>query len=266
MNSPHAIIIHCDGAMNYDKNQTGGNGFHIAFPDSIDHVEIFHSKRNDWQGIHRLEIISIIDSMKELLVLEKRGEINLRNASGVEIYTDRFFVAEMSDPYKIQAYRSNGWKTYEQKPIKDKQLWDELDKTRKKLIGKVGGRIEIGYKREKRNKIADKLSKRGKSALPSKRTDKKIRNVSRRLFDGTNINYSLLTAGMFLKINLYAWERVQNEIAICAEVIDGEQKGKIVNIYVSAEQKSQLHRRHRYEILIGQVLKHHITISFSKEI
>jgi ribonuclease HI len=266
MSNPHAIVIHCDGAMDYDRTQTGGNGFHIEFPESIDHVEVSHSIRNDGQGIHRLEIISVIEAMKELLSLEKKGEVRLRNTSGVEIYTDRLSVVEMQDPYKLQAYRSNGWKTHEQKPVKDRELWDELDKTRKKLASQAGGRVEINYKREKQNKIADKLSKQGKKSIQSRRVKKKIKNVAPRIFDGPDIDHSLLSPGDALNVHVYAWEPVQKEIEISTEVLDGEHAGKVVTLYVDYDQKSQLQRRHKYEIVISEVHTHHIKISASEEI
>lgn len=266
MSNPHAIVVHCDGAMDYDRTQTGGNGFHIDFPELIDHVEVSRSIRNDGQGIHRLEIISVIEAMKELLSLEKKDKVHLRNASGVEIYTDRLSVVEMQDPYKLQAYRSNGWKNHELKPIKDKDLWDELDKTRRKLASQVGGRVEINYKREKQNKVADKLSKLGKKSIQSRRVKRKVKNVAPRIFDGPDIDYSLLSQGDVLDVHVYAWEPVQKEVEISSEVLNGEHTGKILTLYVDYDQKSLLHRRHKYQIVIDKVLKHHIRIHSSKEI
>jgi len=266
MSNPYAIVMHCDGAMDYDRKQTGGNGFHIEFPESIEYGEVFRSIRNDGQGIHRLEIISVIEGMKELLFLDKKGEIELRKASGVEIYTDRFSVVEMSDPYKLQGYRSNGWKTYEQKPVKDRELWDELDKTRRKLAGQVGGRVEISYKREKQNKIADKLSGLGKRAIQSRRVKKKIKNVAPRMFEGSNINYSLLSGGDVLSVHVYAWETVRDEVEISTELLNGTQKGKVLVIYVDQDQKLSIHRRHKYEIVIDKVFKYYVRIYSSTEI
>lgn len=266
MNNPQAIIVQCDGAMDYDRKQTGGNGFYIRFPESIDHDEILISMRNDSQGIHRLEAISIIEAMKILLALNKKGEIQLRLAAGVEIYTDRLSVAEMSDPYRLQGYRSNGWKTHEGKPIKDKELWDELDKTRKKLATQVGGRVEIGYKREKQNTVADKLSKLGKKGIQSRRVKKKLKNVASRMFDGPDVDHSSISEGDIFNVHIYAWESVQNEVEISSEAIDGPHIGKIITIYVSPEQKSLIHRKHKYQVVTKKVFKHHITISSSTEL
>lgn len=266
MSNPHAIVVCCDGAMDYDRNQTGGNGFRIEFPESINHDEVARSIRNDGQGIHRLEIISIIEGMKELLSLEKKGEIHLKNAAGVEIYTDRLSVVNMSDPYKLQRYRSQRWKTHEQKSVKDDKLWDELDKTRKKLAGQVGGRVEIHYKREKQNRVADKLSKLGKKSIQSRRVGRKIKKIAPRMFDGPDVNYFLLSERDVLNVHIYSWERVQDEFEISAELLDGANKGKVIKIYLDLTKKSSMHLRHRYEIVVDKVFKHHVTISSSSEI
>ena len=35
MNNPYAVYVNCDGAMNYGKNNPGGVGFIINFPDFV---------------------------------------------------------------------------------------------------------------------------------------------------------------------------------------------------------------------------------------
>lgn len=262
MENPYSITIHCDGAMDYDSNQTGGNGFVIDFPECFEMSSIFRSIRNDGQGIHRLEMISIIESMKELIRIGKNNPGLLRKASGVSIYTDRIRVTdnELTNPYKIQGYRKNNWKNHEDKPIKDKDLLDDIDKTRKKLTQDVGGRVEIIYKREKGNKIADKLSKVGKKIAPLSRSiiRKKNRQVSSRKFDGSGVNYSSIEVDSILAIRVYAWELVQNEYELSAEILDGVNIGKVVKIYVNSEAKKDIHRQHCYKIEVNKVYSHHI--------
>jgi ribonuclease HI len=267
--NPYAIIIHCDGAMDYDARQTGGNGFIIEFPDSFALEPISESLRNDEQGIHRLEMISILMAMEELLSFGKKNSEVLRRAAGVSIYTDRVSVTdgELLNPWKIQGYRSNRWKTHEGKPVKDKDLLDKIDKTRKKLLKEVGGAVEIKYKRRAKNKIADKLSKAGKkSGTISKRIiAKKNKNVARRKFSGSEIDYSLIQEGETLVVRVYAWEPVQGEFEVSVEIADGKHKGETMKIYVSSTSKMDIHRHHYYEIKIKSVYTHHVHIkSFMK--
>jgi ribonuclease HI len=120
MHNPYAIQVHCDGAMSYDKNQTGGNGFYIEFPESIDKESISVSIRNDKQGIHRLEMISILESIEKLLSIERNQPGILRKASSVEIYTDRYSVTDEKflNPYRIKEWRNKRWKNHEGADIK----------------------------------------------------------------------------------------------------------------------------------------------------
>ncbi len=270
MNNPHAIQIHCDGAMDYDTKQTGGNGFIIEFPDSFELEPIAHFIRNDGQGINRLELISLIEAMTELLVFGKKNPLILKKASGVELYTDRFNATDnkFTNRYRIKDWRRNGWMNYENKPIKDRDLLDKIDKTRVKLEQTVGGSVSINYVPEKRNKVADKLSKFGKKTdvRGRKLIEKKQRRVIKRLYDGPEVNYSQLDIND-IKVRVYAWEPVGDQFEICFEVCSGDFEGKTIKAYVNAQQKSELQRGHKYILKISKVFKHHIEINVSiKEI
>jgi len=264
MANPYAIQIHCDGAMDYDGKQTGGNGFIIEFPESIGIEPITASIRNDRQGIHRLELISLIEAMEELLSFGKKNLDLLRKASGVEIYTDRLRATdgELTNPYRIRDWRRNGWKNHENKPIKDRDLLDKIDKARVKVAQIVGGRVSINYEREKKNKVADKLSKTGKrtGGRGRKLIEKKGRRVTRRLYDGSEVKYSQLDEGDVLEMRLYAWEPVGEEYEACFEICSGELKGKIVKVYIDDKQKATVHRTYRYGTRVDKVNKHHIRV------
>jgi ribonuclease HI len=270
MDNPYAINVHCDGAMDYDSKQTGGNGFIIEFPESINADPIAKSLRNDGQGIHRLEMISILEAIEELLSFAKNNPGVLRKAGGVDIYTDRFHVTddELLNPYRIQGWRREGWKTYEGKSVKDKDLLDSIDKARKKLSQEIGGRVEIKYKRRKKNKTADKLSKVGKMSVFGGRRilQKKNRNVARRKFDAPEINYELANPGDYFLVRVYAWERVQDEFEVCVEIINGPHTGKVMKIYINGSKKADVHRQHYYEIEVGEVYTHHIRANSFKEV
>lgn len=268
MSNPYVITIHCDGAMDYDSRQTGGNGFVIDFPDSMEVDPIMGSFRNDNQGIQRLEMISIIEAMKKLLRFAKQNPGLLRKVSGVCIFTDRFRVTDggLTNPYRIQGYRKNKWKNHEGKPIKDREILDELDKLRTKLSKEVGGRVEIKYKREKNNRVADKLSKLGKKYADSRRIIRKNKNVSPKKFDGEEVVYSLISVGDVFCIHVYAWERVQNQIELSVEIIEGRHLGKKLRVYVDLIEKSQIHRRHFYRITVSEVFKYYIRATGFEEI
>ncbi len=150
--------------MDYDPRQTGGNGFIIEFPDSMNLPPITRALRRDNQGIHRLETISILESIEELLQFGKKHPEALRKGTGVTIYTDRIRVTddELINPYRVRDYRKRRWYTHEGKPVKDSDLLDRIDKGRKKLARDIRSRVEIPYSPEKKTRSADTLSKLGK--------------------------------------------------------------------------------------------------------
>ena len=270
MNNPHAIQIHCDGAMDYDPQQTGGGGYEITFPDSIDAEPIQYFYRSDGRGIHRLEMISIIHAMEGLLEYAKANPDIVRQASGVEIYTDRHSVTdgELINPYKIQGWRKNKWKNYEGKDIKDADLLDKIDKTRLKLAKAVGGQVSVDFKRRKENKVADKLSKVGKKSRNYNKKEYRAKNrrVIRRLYDGEEVIYSDVKAGDIAEMRVYAWELLKKEFEVCFEACSGEHEGKIIKTTVSPELKASLHRGHVYLIEIDDVFNHHVSINLLEEV
>lgn len=269
MANPYAIQIHCDGAMDWDRVQTGGNGFIIEFPDSIGVEPISRSIQNNGQGIHRLEFISLVEAMEELLLFDKRNPGMLRKAAGVEIYTDRLRATdgELANPYRIKEWRKNGWKNYEDKPIKDRDLLDKIDKIRIKVARAVGGSVSINYERENRNRTADKLSKKGKySGIRGRKLiEKKNRRITRRLFEGPEIKYSQLSQDSLVEARLYAWEPVGEQYEVCFEIYSGPHKGKTMRVYVDDTQKAAIHRGHTYLIDIEKVFTHHILAKSFKD-
>jgi len=256
--------------MDYDPQQTGGNGFIIDFPDQFEVESISHSIRNDAQGIHRLEMISLVEAMEEAMMFLSQNEVVARQCAGVEMYTDRFSVTdgELISPYRIREWRKAGWKNYEGKPIKNSDLLDKIDKTRLKLSRVVGGSVTVTFKRRKQNKIADKLAKAGKktSTRGVKLIEKNKRRITRRIYDGDEVDYSKVSGGSVLEVRVYAWEPVGEEFEICFEICSGDFEGKVIKTSVNSETKLHLKRSHTYLIEADSIFKHHIGINLLEEI
>ena len=185
---PGAINIFTDGAMDYDTRQTGGTGFIIRFPELSEIPDVQESFRRDHQGIHRLEMIAILESMEELHRWIKKNGVPSMGSSRVVVHTDRFSLSdsELLDPYKIADWKKNGWNNHEGKPINDSDLLDPIQRVRKKLSEQIRGKVEIKFIRRKKNKEADKLSKKGKKEGGK---NKKIvydpqSKISKRIYEG----------------------------------------------------------------------------------
>lgn len=264
MDNPHAIHIRADGAMDRDSKQTGGIGFVIEFPETSGLLPIKESFRRDGQGIHRLEMIAMLEAMDTLLDFLKRNNRAVYQASCIIVHTDRYSVtdAELNNPFRIAAYRRNKWKTHEGKPVKDADLLDKLDKVRRKLAQEVRGRVEIVYRREKKNKEADKLSKVGKRGhVASKRIIRsKNVKVAPRQFDGADVDHATLQSGEVLEIRIYRKVPVGKECELTAEICSRDNQGRKIKIYVSPDLEAEMHRHHHYRVVVDRALTHFVRI------
>jgi ribonuclease HI len=267
MNNPHAIQVHCDGAMNYDSLQTGGIGFVIDFPDSLDLEPITKSFRSDNQGIHRLEYIAAIEAMTFLYSYLKDNKHFWNYSSGIEIYTDRFSIVGLVDPYKIQDWRRGKWKNHEGVPIKDADLLDKIDKLRKKISSIGVGGVSISFKKRKENKQADKLAKKGKKILNRGSNDIEIkdRRVTRRKYNGPEVDYTKLQIGLHLNVRVYAWHTINDQVELSFEICSGKFLGFVLKSYITIDQKLFFHRTYSYKIEIEKVLKHQVKIILIEE-
>jgi ribonuclease HI len=262
MLTDNTIEIFTDGAMDRDTKQTGGTGFVIRFPDFIGIPDIQESFRRDGQGIHRLEMVAILEALVSLNKWLKNNSEHVKGVTRIVVNTDRYSLTELLNPWKISGWRRHGWKNHEGKPIKDKDLLDKIDKNRKKLSDNIYGRVEIVYLRRKYNKEADKLSKLGKRSVKKGRIvlSEKGSKISKRLFDGGEVKYSNLVVGEPLDVRVYLKDPVQKEFEVLGEIIEGEHFGMKIRIYISFMEELELHRNHYYRFTIKEVRKHHIRV------
>jgi len=196
MDNPYAVYVNCDGAMDYTKNNPGGVGFLIRFPDFIALEPIKISIGTYFNGnIEQLEIEALIQAMKRTKEVFELYHDELRNVGEIIFITDRYGLREddKTSPYRIKEWRRNGWKNYEGKPIKNHKLLDELDKTRLKLSKTAFAKVTIEWRRRKQNKQADKLAKTGKQfGLPNLKLKKKGEKIGKRKLSGPELNYKNL--------------------------------------------------------------------------
>ncbi len=262
--NPYAIYVHCDGAMNYDSNSSGGIGYVIIFPENIELEPITNSVgKFVGANIERLELEAIIQGMEEILRLSKKYSAQFRKANHIIITTDRFALndEERTNPHRIRQWRKNRWHNHEGKPIKNSDLLDKLDKNRKKLVGNLHCRVNIQYERRKKNKPADKLAKAGKD-FPLKKDNIAIKGTkpAKRLFEGLLIDYKKLNKKEELIIHIYRKEPVREAWEIFAEVCKGKFYGYKLKIYAEDRLASRLQRQHIYRVKIKDVLRYHINV------
>jgi ribonuclease HI len=261
---PHAMYVFCDGAMDYDSNNSGGIGYLIVFPDctGLDPIPI---SKGTYKGgnIERLELEALIQALKEVLdIFKKKGRL-LYNINQIIFVTDRFGLcdSEKTNVYKIQKWKSQDWKNFEGKPIKNHKLLDELDKTRKKLSVLARARVNIEFRPRKQNKPADKLAKKGKSeGLLIDKLAKKGEKIGKRKFEGAEIKYSKLSKDNELHINVFRKDPVQKEWEVWVEICNGLFMGSKLKIYADDRLATKLQRGNEFIVRVKNVLTHHISI------
>ncbi len=105
------VIIHTDGACSGNPGP-GGWG---ALLQSGDHMKEL-SGGEDATTNNRMELTAVIRALQQL-----------KNPCRVEIVTDSKYVMHGITEW-IKGWKRNGWKTASRQPVKNVDLWQELDK------------------------------------------------------------------------------------------------------------------------------------------
>ncbi len=105
-----AVTIYTDGACKGNPGP-GGWGALLVFGDR--EREIFGGEAATTNN--RMELTAVIRALE-----------SLRRACDVELYTDSQYVKNGFQSW-IHTWKRNGWKTADRKPVKNADLWRELD-------------------------------------------------------------------------------------------------------------------------------------------
>lgn len=258
------LYIHCDAAMDYDSQNSGGVGFTIIFPDfmELENIEKFIG-RYVGANIERLELEAILQGMNKLLKLYKVYPDKFKNLRNIIITTDRSGLDDehKTNIYRIQEWRRNKWHNYEGKAIKNSDLLDDIDKARRKIISRMHRFPKIKYQPEKYNKVADRLARAGKRLINERNSIATWGiKVGKRIFDGGEVNYVILKARDKYHIHVFKKELVRNQWEINVEVCEGKLTGQKFKICSDALMQNRMHRHHHYFITIEKSFSHHVTI------
>jgi ribonuclease HI len=262
--NPHAMYVHCDGAMDYGAQAFGGVGIFVRFPDAVEMEDITISiGRYTGANIERMEIEALTQAMLEIRKLFQEHWYALQNIRHIIFVTDRFALAdtERMSPYLIREWRSMGWKNHEGKPIKNHEYIDKLDKLRTKLNKELCARIQIEYKPRKQNKTADKLAKKGKvEGLVIHTLEKKSEKIGRRKFNGGELPYKAYKPEQELRINIFRKDPVQDQWEIWAEICTGLHQGMKLKIYADDEAAAELQRGNEYIVRLKNVYRYYLRV------
>ncbi|NDE43485.1 MAG: ribonuclease HI, partial [Burkholderiaceae bacterium] len=109
MSKPH-ITIYTDGAC---KGNPGPGGWGVVLR-SGEHEKHLHGGAPDTTN-NRMEISAVIHALKAL-----------KQPSVVDLYTDSQYVQKGVSEW-LSGWKARGWKTADKSPVKNVDLWQELD-------------------------------------------------------------------------------------------------------------------------------------------
>ena len=142
MSSVKPVIIYTDGACSGNPGP-GGWGAILKFGDAVKELKggEAHTTNN------RMELMAAISALEAL-----------KGPSKVHVYTDSQYVQKGIKEW-IHGWKRNGWKTAAKEPVKNKELWIELDELRKKH--EIEWHWVKGHAGHPENERADALANRG---------------------------------------------------------------------------------------------------------
>ncbi|MFN8986943.1 MAG: ribonuclease HI, partial [Burkholderiales bacterium] len=141
-NSAHQVVIYADGACKGNPG-TGGWGALLRF--GATEKEIFGGEPVTTNN--RMELRGVIEALR---LLTRECE--------VVVYTDSSYVQKGISEW-IHGWKRNGWRTSDKKPVKNDDLWRQLDE----LVAKhqIEFRWVKGHAGNEGNERADVLAIRG---------------------------------------------------------------------------------------------------------
>jgi ribonuclease HI len=140
------IIIYTDGACSGNPGK-GGWGAILMFKE---HEKKISGGLKETTN-NQMEIRAVIEALK---TIKKPNEIIIN--------TDSKYVMDGITKW-INGWKKNGWRTADRKPVKNSELWQELDEE----VGKhrIEWRWVKGHSGNKYNDIADELARHGISKI-----------------------------------------------------------------------------------------------------
>jgi ribonuclease HI len=142
------VVIYTDGAC---KGNPGPGGWGALLQYGRRERELFGGEARTTNN--RMELVAVIRALE-----------SLKRPATVEIYTDSRYVKNGIETW-INAWKRNGWKTRDRKPVKNADLWVELD--RLAALHDISWHWVKGHAETAGNHRADELANRGVEAVRS---------------------------------------------------------------------------------------------------
>jgi ribonuclease HI len=140
------VVIYTDGAC---KGNPGPGGWGALLQSRGRERELFGGEEQTTNN--RMELVAVIRALE-----------SLKRAATVEVYTDSQYVKNGIETW-INVWKRNGWKTSSKKPVKNADLWRELD--RLAAAHHIAWHWVKGHADTAGNQRADALANRGAATV-----------------------------------------------------------------------------------------------------
>lgn len=141
-----SIVIYTDGAC---SGNPGPGGWGAILMSGSHRKEIHGGEAHTTNN--RMELMAVIAALEAL-----------KFASDIELFTDSQYVKNGITEW-IHGWKRNGWKTADKKPVKNAELWQQLDEARKRH--KIEWKWVKGHAGHPENERADELARLGISEI-----------------------------------------------------------------------------------------------------
>ncbi|HEX8957433.1 MAG TPA: ribonuclease HI [Burkholderiaceae bacterium] len=140
------VEIYADGAC---KGNPGTGGWGALLIAGDNKKELFGGERNTTNN--RMELRAVIEALNAL-----------KRPCDVVVYTDSQYVQKGISEW-IHGWKARGWKTAAKEPVKNAELWQQLDEARNRHH--VEWRWVKGHAGHAGNEAADALANRGAASV-----------------------------------------------------------------------------------------------------
>ncbi len=138
-NRPH-IVVYTDGAC---SGNPGPGGWGAILMSGSHRKEIKGGEEHTTNN--RMELMAVISALE-----------SMKYNSDVELWTDSQYVKNGITAW-IHSWKRNGWKTADKKPVKNAELWQQLDAAR--ASHKIEWKWVKGHAGHPENERADELAR-----------------------------------------------------------------------------------------------------------
>ncbi len=138
---PAKVVLYTDGACRGNPGP-GGWGVYLQYGDHSKKLYGFEAQTTN----NRMELTAVIQGLQAWT-----------RACTVEVYTDSKYVMQGITEW-LQGWKRNGWKTAARKPVKNQDLWQQLDQ--QVLQHQITWHWVKGHAGIHGNELADQLANR----------------------------------------------------------------------------------------------------------